>query len=173
MRWQHASDLRRAERGIKSDRAEPANGNVWPIAVYWTFLEVGTPPVRFPVSIDSGSYTLDLPLAGCNGCVHQAPNTDYNPAQSNTSHLISCNEGCPGGSECKNGVCSFSNTYETCVPCKGLDWFTSLLFPSSFSESNDSVYHLWSHVHRLSVVAKQRSCPECGPGCHFFPDKEF
>jgi hypothetical protein len=118
MRWQHASDLRRAERGVKSDRAEPANGNVWPIAVYWTFLEVGTPPVRFPVSIDSGSYTLDLPLAGCNGCVHQAPNTDYNPAQSNTSHLISCNEGCPGGSECKNGVCSFSNTYETCVPCK-------------------------------------------------------
>ena len=52
----------------------PANGDVWPTAIYWCFAEIGTPPVSFPVAIDSGSGDLDISAKGCDGCVTTPPN---------------------------------------------------------------------------------------------------
>lgn len=40
---------------------EPVGGDIWPVAIYWCFVGLGTPAVQFPVAIDSGSYTLDIP----------------------------------------------------------------------------------------------------------------
>ena len=42
----------------------PVNGDVWPVAIFWSVLQVGNPPVSFPVAIDSGSDTLNIPLKG-------------------------------------------------------------------------------------------------------------
>ncbi len=58
---------------------------------------------------------------GCQGCVTQAPNNFYNPANSTSSHRFSCSlsRGCAvSGATCHafKKVCGFSNTYETCVP---------------------------------------------------------
>ena len=52
----------------------PADGSVWPTAIYWCFAEIGTPPVSFPVAIDSGSGDLDISGKGCEGCVTTPPN---------------------------------------------------------------------------------------------------
>ena len=32
----------------------PQGGNIWPVAIYWTFINVGSPPVQFPVNVDNG-----------------------------------------------------------------------------------------------------------------------
>lgn len=78
----------------------PANGAVWPTAIFWSTVQVGTPPVDFPVAIDSGSGDLDIAGAGCAGCVTTAPNKAYDAASSSTSKAAF--------------PYRFSNTYQTC-----------------------------------------------------------
>ena len=39
----------------------PAGGDVWPVAIYWVNVSVGTPTKSIPVAIDSGSGGLDIP----------------------------------------------------------------------------------------------------------------
>lgn len=88
----------------------PLGGDVWPVAIFWMFVEVGTPPRSFPVAIDSGSYTLDIPQTGCQGCVSQYPNNDYDASASSSSQPVPCSFGC----SCVDNQCNFSNTYQTC-----------------------------------------------------------
>ena len=76
-----------------------AGGAVWPTAIYWTTVQVGTPPKDFPVCIDSGSGDLDISAKGCAGCPTTAPNNQYDPSASSTS---------------KKGFFPFSNSYQTC-----------------------------------------------------------
>ena len=78
----------------------PANGAVWPTAIFWSTVQIGTPPVDFPVAIDSGSGDLDVAGNGCVGCVTTAPNAAYDSATSSTSK--------------KALPYRFSNTYQTC-----------------------------------------------------------
>lgn len=58
---------------------------MWPVAIYWCFIEVGTPPQKFPVAIDSGSPFLAIAGKGCDGCVSSAPNGAYSAQESVTS----------------------------------------------------------------------------------------
>jgi hypothetical protein len=79
---------------------------VWPVAIYWISLDIGTPPKSFPVAIDSGSMTLDIQGPGCANCPKFAPNNVYQPTASSTSKpcsLLTCH--LPK---------TFSNTYQTC-----------------------------------------------------------
>ena len=78
----------------------PEGGSIWPTAIYWCFVQVGTPPQDFPVAIDSGSGDLDIAGKGCNGCTTAAPNNAYDPNASSTSAPATPRK--------------FSNTYETC-----------------------------------------------------------
>jgi len=78
----------------------PTGGAVWPTAIYWTMVEIGTPPLLFPVAIDSGSGDLDVGGANCDGCVHGNPNRPYDHEQSSTSSPAFPYE--------------FSNSYQTC-----------------------------------------------------------
>lgn len=99
-RWVKRSNERRAKRGLPAWSAKawrggnnntlPAGGDVWPVAIYWSFVNIGSPSKKFPVAIDSGSFTLDVPLVGCDGCVHQPPNNQYNPATSSSSVDFTC-----------------------------------------------------------------------------------
>ena len=49
-----------AQAANGSSGSFPTGGNVWPVAIYWISLDIGTPPKSFPVAIDSGSMTLDI-----------------------------------------------------------------------------------------------------------------
>ena len=98
----------------------PTGGNIWPLAVYWIAIEVGTPPVSFPVTIDSGSPLLGITGPGCTNCPKAAPNNVYIPSKSSTG--INCSTGCcacsgcncTAGEHCKGLGGTFSNTYITC-----------------------------------------------------------
>lgn len=78
----------------------PAGGAVWPTAIYWAMLKIGTPPQDFPAAIDSGSGDLDIAAKGCVGCVTSPPNNGYDHTASSTSKLAF--------------PFKFHNTYETC-----------------------------------------------------------
>ena len=73
---------------------------MWPTGVYWSLLQVGTPPIDVPAAIDSGSGDLDISGKGCDGCVTTPPNNLYDHSASSTSRAAP-----PFG---------FSNTYQTC-----------------------------------------------------------
>merc|ERR1719201_296307 len=78
----------------------PDGGAVWPTAIYWTTVQVGTPARDFPVAIDSGSGDLDIGGRGCEGCVTTAPNNPYDPSNSSTAKPAF--------------PFTFSNSYQTC-----------------------------------------------------------
>jgi hypothetical protein len=78
----------------------PANGAVWPTAIYWCNVEVGTPSQTFPVAIDSGSGDLDISGKGCDGCVTTPPNNAYDHTASSTAAPAFPRK--------------FSNSYQTC-----------------------------------------------------------
>ena len=40
-------------RDMTGFTAIPVGGDVWPVAIYWVEIAVGTPPRRFPVAIDT------------------------------------------------------------------------------------------------------------------------
>lgn len=94
---------------------EPVYGSIWPVSIFWMYLDIGTPPQKFPVAIDSGSFTLNVPVKGCEGCITKAPNNQYDLSASSTGQDYPCTFFCNTGS-CVNGYCSYDNTYETCDP---------------------------------------------------------
>jgi hypothetical protein len=61
---------------------------------------VGTPGVKFPVAIDSGSGDLDIAGANCDGCPTTYPNVAYDHTKSSTSKAVF--------------PYKFSNSYQTC-----------------------------------------------------------
>jgi len=59
--------------------------------------QIGTPAQKFPVAIDSGSFTLNIPVKGCQGCITKAPNNQYDSSSSSTSQSFPCTFGCQIG----------------------------------------------------------------------------
>ena len=86
--------------GKGGNHSIPAGGAVWPTAIYWALVQVGTPARSYPAAIDSGSGDLDVGAKGCAGCATAAPNRPYDHAASSTSRAAY--------------PFTFSNTYETC-----------------------------------------------------------
>jgi len=76
----------------------PADGAVFPTAMYYATVQVGTPPRDFAVGLDSGSGDLFVEGKGCKGCALGPPNHQYDPASSSTSKAGS----------------SFRHSYQTC-----------------------------------------------------------
>ena len=92
--------LDRVRTLLSNGSSIPAGGAVWPTAIYFTEVQVGTPPKTFPVAIDSGSGDLDISGKGCVGCPTAKPNNQYDHADSSTSKAAF--------------PFIFSNTYQTC-----------------------------------------------------------
>ena len=95
----HSGPRSRLHSLLTNGSSIPANGAVWPTAIYWCEVQVGTPPVSFPVCIDSGSGDLDISAKDCDGCPTAPPNNGYDHTASSTS---------------KPGIFPFSNSYQTC-----------------------------------------------------------
>jgi len=68
----------------------PLGGNILPIGIYYTYVEVGTPAKRFAVTIDTGSTDMLIPVAGCSGC--KVNTSVYDPASSSTTAVEGCNK---------------------------------------------------------------------------------
>ena len=52
----------------------PVDGAVFPTAMFYTNIQIGTPPADFAVGIDSGSGDLFVEGKGCNGCTESSLN---------------------------------------------------------------------------------------------------
>jgi len=85
-----------------SDPNTEVGGNIYPVAIFWVFVDIGTPAQQFPVALDTGSFTMDVPMVGCSTCPQEPPNNFYDVSKSST------------GSSCPDGQCTFSNSYQTC-----------------------------------------------------------
>ena len=81
----HSPPRSRVHSRLTNGSSIPAGGAVWPTAIYWSTVSIGTPGVNFPVAIDSGSGDLDVAGKGCSGCVTKPPNNAYDPDASSTS----------------------------------------------------------------------------------------
>ena len=79
----------------------PMGGNVWPVAVYYMYIDVGTPAKPYCVAIDTGSTTAAVSDARCTTCSQYPENYSYyNASLSSTSQLVQA-----GG---------YGGSYETC-----------------------------------------------------------
>lgn len=79
----------------------PVGGNVWPVAVYYMYINVGTPALPYCVAIDTGSTTAAVSDITCTSCSKNPANYNfYNHSSSSTSTLVQA-----GG---------YGGTYETC-----------------------------------------------------------
>eukprot|EP01102_Stenamoeba_stenopodia_P018038 TRINITY_DN6561_c0_g1_i1.p1 TRINITY_DN6561_c0_g1~~TRINITY_DN6561_c0_g1_i1.p1 ORF type:complete len:438 (+),score=100.04 TRINITY_DN6561_c0_g1_i1:63-1376(+) len=99
-------------------------GNVLPLGIFYTQIQLGTPPRTFNVSIDTGSSDLIIPMYGCDGCRVSSSEHEYDPTQSKTSMAITCqsnytcfnatNQASTCFTDPSNSPCTFNNTYLTC-----------------------------------------------------------
>ncbi|KAL4557398.1 hypothetical protein LXL04_035574 [Taraxacum kok-saghyz] len=98
------------------------NGSPTDAALYFTEIEIGTPPKKFHVQVDTGSDLLWVNCAGCQNCPNKSdlglPLAFYDPESSSSSDTITCDqEFCttsldPANSACVMGMqCSYNVRY--------------------------------------------------------------
>lgn len=103
---------------VHREAIQPLNGNLLPLAIFYTTVQVGTPARTFNVSIDTGSTDLLVPLAGCAGC--KEGTEVYDPQASKGSGIVECNKTLtcskcqPSPSQPSHQQCAFSDSYLTC-----------------------------------------------------------
>mmetsp|Transcript_41390 Transcript_41390/g.79304 ORF Transcript_41390/g.79304 Transcript_41390/m.79304 type:complete len:547 (-) Transcript_41390:36-1676(-) len=95
-------------------------GNIDDFAYYFVDLQVGTPPQRVSVILDTGSGIHAFPCAGCGHCgKHIDPAFDF--SKSTTAAWIGCAQGqCT--SSCDKGHCSYHQGYTEGSSIRGY-WF--------------------------------------------------
>lgn len=73
---------------------------------------VGSPePQRKTLIVDTGSHYTAFPCTGCNNCgLKHHTDPYYNPEQSDSFHVLDCDE-CREGVSCKDDRCVFSQSY--------------------------------------------------------------
>ncbi|KAG5515645.1 hypothetical protein RHGRI_036628 [Rhododendron griersonianum] len=91
----------------------PVNGT-YDVGLYFTSVQLGTPPQEFYVQIDSGSDVLWVGCNSCSGC----PTSSglgislnlFNPSGSSTASLVSCSDPrCTVGFQSEDSVCPTQN----------------------------------------------------------------
>ncbi|XP_040993097.1 aspartic proteinase 36-like [Juglans microcarpa x Juglans regia] len=94
----------------------PVQGTYDPyiVGLYFTKVQLGSPPREFYVQIDTGSDVLWVSCSGCNGCPEtsglQIQLQFFDPGSSSTSSLISCtDQRCSVGVQSSDATCSSQN----------------------------------------------------------------
>ncbi|KAL4587166.1 hypothetical protein LXL04_000033 [Taraxacum kok-saghyz] len=82
--------------------------------LYFTRVQLGSPPKEYYVQIDTGSDVLWVNCSSCNGCPRSSgleiPIQFYDPSSSSTASLISCSDRrCSLGTQSSDSGCSNSN----------------------------------------------------------------
>lgn len=111
--------------------------------LYFTKVNLGTPPREFYVQIDTGSDVLWVSCASCNGCPQtsglQIQLNYFDPRSSSTSSLISCSD-----QRCKNGVQSSDSS------CSGQNNQCTYVFQYG-DGSGTSGYYVSDLMHFASI----------------------
>ncbi|KAK9061581.1 hypothetical protein SSX86_018763 [Deinandra increscens subsp. villosa] len=101
----------------------PVDGTYDPyrVGLYYTKVQLGSPPKDYYVQIDTGSDVLWVSCTSCTGCPTssglQIPMDLYDPSSSSTSSSISCSDRwCSKGAQtsdsgCSNSLCSYRFQY--------------------------------------------------------------
>ncbi|KAI7983445.1 Aspartic proteinase-like protein 2 [Camellia lanceoleosa] len=84
------------------------------VGLYFTEVQLGSPPKDFYVQIDTGSDVLWVSCYSCNGCPTssglQIPLNFFDPTSSSTASLISCSDQrCALGAQSSDSGCSSQN----------------------------------------------------------------
>ncbi|KAI5603002.1 hypothetical protein POPTR_001G213600v4 [Populus trichocarpa] len=94
----------------------PVQGTFDPflVGLYYTRLQLGSPPRDFYVQIDTGSDVLWVSCSSCNGCPVSSglhiPLNFFDPGSSPTASLISCSDQrCSLGLQSSDSVCAAQN----------------------------------------------------------------
>ncbi|PSR86531.1 Aspartic proteinase-like protein [Actinidia chinensis var. chinensis] len=94
----------------------PVEGTYDPylVGLYFTRVQLGSPPTEFHVQIDTGSDVLWVSCNSCNGCPTssglQIPLNFFSPMNSETAKLISCSDQrCALGAQSADSGCSTQN----------------------------------------------------------------
>ncbi|KAK9665935.1 hypothetical protein RND81_14G147200 [Saponaria officinalis] len=89
--------------------------NPYRVGLYYTKVQLGTPPQEFNVQIDTGSDVLWVGCNGCTGCPSTTGLKDvelnaFNPSGSSTSSVISCSDKrCSMAAPFADALCDNSN----------------------------------------------------------------
>lgn len=114
---------RRMLQGLPDVVDFPVEGTYDPyrVGLYYTKVQLGTPPKDYYVQIDTGSDVLWVSCTPCNGCPTssglQIPMEFYDPSSSSTSSAISCSDqrcslaSRSSDSGCNNKQCSYTFQY--------------------------------------------------------------
>ncbi|PKI78788.1 hypothetical protein CRG98_000855 [Punica granatum] len=74
----------------------PVDGNSFPVGIYYTKVQLGSPPQEFYVLIDTGSDVLWVSCSSCSGCPLTSglkiPLNSFNPMSSSSASKISCSD---------------------------------------------------------------------------------
>ncbi|KAH1033694.1 hypothetical protein J1N35_045868 [Gossypium stocksii] len=94
----------------------PVSGTYDPfiVGLYYTKLQLGSPPREFNVQIDTGSDVLWVGCNSCNGCPKSSgleiPLNFFDPGSSSTASLVSCSDQrCSSGIQASDSSCSGSS----------------------------------------------------------------
>ncbi|KAF3972896.1 hypothetical protein ACB098_08G111900 [Castanea mollissima] len=84
------------------------------VGLYYTKVQLGSPPKEFYVQIDTGSDVLWVSCNSCNGCPTtsglQIPLNFFDTGSSSTASLISCSDQrCSAGVQSSDAICSSQN----------------------------------------------------------------
>ncbi|QCE09402.1 aspartic proteinase-like protein 2 [Vigna unguiculata] len=114
-----ARDALRHRRMLQSSNGVvdfPVQGTYDPfqVGLYFTKVQLGTPPVEFYVQIDTGSDVLWVSCSSCSGCPQtsglQIQLNFFDPGRSSTSSLIACSDQrCNSGIQSSDASCSSQN----------------------------------------------------------------
>ncbi|GMP98910.1 hypothetical protein CsSME_00046612 [Camellia sinensis var. sinensis] len=114
-----ARDRLRHDRILQSSSGVadfPVEGTYDPflVGLYFTRVQLGSPPKEFYVQIDTGSDVLLVSCNACNGCPTSSglkiPLNFFNASSSSTASLISCSDQrCSLGVQSSDSVCSTQN----------------------------------------------------------------
>lgn len=106
----HGRFLQSSSNGVV-DFAVHGTFDPFQVGLYFTKVQLGTPPVEFYVQIDTGSDVLWVSCSSCNGCPQtsglQIELNFFDPRSSSTSSLISCSDKrCNSGIQSSDATCS-------------------------------------------------------------------
>ncbi|XP_057457112.1 aspartic proteinase 36 [Lotus japonicus] len=111
--FRHRRMLSESSNGVV-DFSVQGTFDPYQVGLYFTTVQLGTPPVEFNVQIDTGSDVLWVSCSSCNGC----PQTTglkiqlnfFDPGRSSTSSSISCSDKrCKAGIQTSDASCSSQN----------------------------------------------------------------
>ena len=104
----HQVQARRQRRRLQL--VEELSGDLINLGYYSAELQVGTPPQRFSVIVDTGSSVTAIPCSGCVRCGKHS-NPRFEPSRSSTFRSVPCSEAeyCRS---CRQQECGYRVSYQ-------------------------------------------------------------